>query len=237
MPIINSQVKPFKAQAYHNGDFKTVTEESLKGKWSVFVFYPADSTFVCPTEPGDLAARVTAAVAVRLAETGWSGHGLNALGQDTVQRYFARLRQHYGVLDLDALTPTESEDYLQIGLASVFVEQSVRADPPPAEMPREWRQRVPANGHLSSEDVPAEVNPTDLVHLQESYRAKPLQRLFDVLASPEQRAVVELTYFYGLAYTEIAGIVGCPVNTVKTRMFHARRRLRALLDGELGDWL
>src|SRR6201994_2373695 len=57
MPIINSQVKPFKAQAYHNGDFQTVTEESLKGKWSVFVFYPADFTFVCPTELGDLADR------------------------------------------------------------------------------------------------------------------------------------------------------------------------------------
>src|ERR1700744_2763970 len=55
MPIINSQVKPFKAQAYHNGDFSTVTEEDLKGKWSVFVFYPADFTFVCPTELEDLA--------------------------------------------------------------------------------------------------------------------------------------------------------------------------------------
>jgi RNA polymerase sigma-70 factor, ECF subfamily len=49
--------------------------------------------------------------------------------------------------------------------------------------------------------------------------------------SPEQRAVVELTYYYGLAYQEIAEIVGCPVNTVKTRMFHARRRLRDLLPG------
>ena len=48
---------------------------------------------------------------------------------------------------------------------------------------------------------------------------------------PEQRAVVELTYYYGLAYQEIAEIVGCPVNTVKTRMFHARRRLRELLPG------
>ncbi|HEY0510572.1 MAG TPA: sigma-70 family RNA polymerase sigma factor [Thermoanaerobaculia bacterium] len=51
--------------------------------------------------------------------------------------------------------------------------------------------------------------------------------------SPEQRAVVELTYYYGLAYQEIAEIVGCPVNTVKTRMFHARRRLKELLP-ELG---
>jgi RNA polymerase sigma factor (sigma-70 family) len=45
----------------------------------------------------------------------------------------------------------------------------------------------------------------------------------------EQRTVVELTYFYGLPYQEIAEIMGCPVNTVKTRMFHARRRLKALL--------
>jgi RNA polymerase sigma-70 factor (ECF subfamily) len=48
---------------------------------------------------------------------------------------------------------------------------------------------------------------------------------------PDQRAVVELTYFHGCSYPEIATIVGCPVNTVKTRMFHARRRLRGLLAG------
>ncbi|HXO19807.1 MAG TPA: sigma-70 family RNA polymerase sigma factor [Thermoanaerobaculia bacterium] len=47
--------------------------------------------------------------------------------------------------------------------------------------------------------------------------------------SPEQRAVVELTYYYELPYGEIAEIVGCPVNTVKTRMFHARKRLKQLL--------
>jgi peroxiredoxin (alkyl hydroperoxide reductase subunit C) len=55
MSLINSQVKPFKATAYHNGKFVPVSNEDLKGKWSVFVFYPADFTFVCPTELGDLA--------------------------------------------------------------------------------------------------------------------------------------------------------------------------------------
>jgi RNA polymerase sigma-70 factor (ECF subfamily) len=45
----------------------------------------------------------------------------------------------------------------------------------------------------------------------------------------EQREVVTLTYFEGRSYAEIAAIAGCPVNTVKTRMFHARRRLKALL--------
>jgi len=47
---------------------------------------------------------------------------------------------------------------------------------------------------------------------------------------PQQRAVVELTYYFGYSYAEIAEIVGCPENTVKTRMFHARRTLRALME-------
>ncbi|MRV71026.1 peroxiredoxin [Duganella sp. FT92W] len=55
MSLINTQIKPFKATAYHNGKFVDLTEASLKGKWSVFVFYPADFTFVCPTELEDLA--------------------------------------------------------------------------------------------------------------------------------------------------------------------------------------
>lgn len=55
MSLINTTVKPFKAQAYHNGKFVEVTEAAIKGKWSVFFFYPADFTFVCPTELGDLA--------------------------------------------------------------------------------------------------------------------------------------------------------------------------------------
>lgn len=47
--------------------------------------------------------------------------------------------------------------------------------------------------------------------------------------SPEHRAVIELTYFYGCSYEQIAAIAACPVNTVKTRMFHARARLKKLL--------
>jgi peroxiredoxin len=53
--IINTEVKPFQAQAYHQGKFIPVSDADLKGKWSVVFFYPADFTFVCPTELGDLA--------------------------------------------------------------------------------------------------------------------------------------------------------------------------------------
>jgi peroxiredoxin (alkyl hydroperoxide reductase subunit C) len=54
MSLIGKEVQPFNAQAYYNGDFIQVTEENLKGKWSIFCFYPADFTFVCPTELEDL---------------------------------------------------------------------------------------------------------------------------------------------------------------------------------------
>jgi peroxiredoxin (alkyl hydroperoxide reductase subunit C) len=53
--LINTEIAPFKATAFHNGKFVDVTEATLKGKWSVMFFYPADFTFVCPTELGDMA--------------------------------------------------------------------------------------------------------------------------------------------------------------------------------------
>ena len=55
MSLINTEVKPFNATAYKNGEFVQVSEQNFYGKWSVVFFYPADFTFVCPTELGDLA--------------------------------------------------------------------------------------------------------------------------------------------------------------------------------------
>ena len=55
MNLINTQVQPFKAQAFHNGKFIEVTEKSLQGKWSVLIFMPAAFTFNCPTEIEDAA--------------------------------------------------------------------------------------------------------------------------------------------------------------------------------------
>ena len=55
MSLIGKQISEFKVQSYLNNEFKEVTNEDMKGKWSVFFFYPADFTFVCPTELEDLA--------------------------------------------------------------------------------------------------------------------------------------------------------------------------------------
>ncbi|MBL7252322.1 alkyl hydroperoxide reductase subunit C [Alloalcanivorax sp. C16-2] len=55
MSVINTEIKPFKAQAFKNGEFIEVSDADVKGNWAVFFFYPADFTFVCPTELGDVA--------------------------------------------------------------------------------------------------------------------------------------------------------------------------------------
>lgn len=54
MSLIGKEVGEFKLQAFQNGKFFEVTEENFKGDWSVLLFYPADFTFVCPTELEDL---------------------------------------------------------------------------------------------------------------------------------------------------------------------------------------
>lgn len=55
MAKINTTIPEFKAEAFQNGEFKTITSDDVKGKWAIFMFYPADFTFVCPTELEDMA--------------------------------------------------------------------------------------------------------------------------------------------------------------------------------------
>ena len=55
MALINTEMKPFKATAFKEGKFVDISEADVKGKWAIFFFYPADFTFVCPTELEDLA--------------------------------------------------------------------------------------------------------------------------------------------------------------------------------------
>jgi len=55
MSVINTKIQPFNATAFRNGEVVSVSDADLAGKWAVMFFYPADFTFVCPTELGDLA--------------------------------------------------------------------------------------------------------------------------------------------------------------------------------------
>jgi RNA polymerase sigma-70 factor (ECF subfamily) len=96
------------------------------------------------------------------------------------------------------------------------------------------RQDVPI------EDVGAEKRPADDAgperRLGDQQVGAVLRRALDEL-SADHRAVIELTYYHDMGYREIAEIMGCPVDTVKTRMFHARRHLKRMLAGRLADWL
>lgn len=90
------------------------------------------------------------------------------------------------------------------------------------------------------EDHEAETRPSSDAGPEEEYARKRLHSLITEAMrnlSPDHRAVIDLTYFHELGYREIAEIMDCPVDTVKTRMFYARRHLRKCLEGELPDWI
>ena len=55
MSLVGTQLQPFSVEAFQGFEFKKIADADLKGKWSVVFFYPADFTFVCPTELEDLA--------------------------------------------------------------------------------------------------------------------------------------------------------------------------------------
>jgi RNA polymerase sigma-70 factor (ECF subfamily) len=95
-----------------------------------------------------------------------------------------------------------------------------------------WDEPLP---DLPDHDQPSgDASPDELLHHSRAHDV-----LVDAMngLSADHRAVVDLTYFHGMGYREIAEIMGCPVDTVKTRMFHARRKLKRVIPGDSGDWL
>ena len=90
------------------------------------------------------------------------------------------------------------------------------------------------------EDLGAEQRPSLEAGPEQALGGRQVQKLLlnamDKLSS-DHRVVVDLTYYHDIGYREIAEIMNCPVGTVKTRMFHARQKLKDLLHGQLGDWL
>ena len=71
MALINTQIKPFKANAFKDGELIEVSSEDIAGKWAVFVFYPADFTFVCPTELGDVADKFSVSTDTNFTHAAW----------------------------------------------------------------------------------------------------------------------------------------------------------------------
>jgi RNA polymerase sigma factor (sigma-70 family) len=96
------------------------------------------------------------------------------------------------------------------------------------------RYDAPVEDHDAENRASHEASPEDAFGQTRLHR---LLRGAMAELSPDHRGVVELTYFQDLNYREIAEIMDCPVDTVKTRMFYARRQLKRCLEGELPDWI
>lgn len=92
----------------------------------------------------------------------------------------------------------------------------------------------PIEDHRAHERVSLDPTPEEEI-ARDRARELLLRAIADL--TQEHRTVVELTYFHEMGYQEIAEIMNCPVGTVKTRMFHARRHLRRALTGALPDWV
>ncbi|MCY1144750.1 HEAT repeat domain-containing protein [Actinoplanes sp. Pm04-4] len=140
------------------------------------------------TDPAHLAELATAALAGYAIDSG----GLHLMiSQEARRAYLDWLHLQLRNLDLDALTPPQHDQGMtRIQLASVFVEPSVRADPPPVELPREWSQ--PPDGAMADRSLPDDVDTETMAVLHDAYRAKPQQPVFDVLSDPRRRLVVLL---------------------------------------------
>jgi RNA polymerase sigma factor (sigma-70 family) len=105
-----------------------------------------------------------------------------------------------------------------------------------------FRKALKARSRLDEpvEDKDPDSRPSDEAGPEQQLGLRQAQQvLLEALKelSPDHRTVVDLTYFHEFGYREIAEIMDCPVDTVKTRMFHARRNLRNMLAGGLADWL
>lgn len=110
-----------------------------------------------------------------------------AIAELDLTAYFNALLKRYQRLDLDALTPPQKEEYLQLHLRLVYVEQSVREEPPPVELPKEMWERLRREGETLPEDLPSGVTPEEVLRAREVYFEKPSRPVLDALTDPRHR--------------------------------------------------
>ena len=110
----------------------------------------------------------------------------------SLKHYYDALLRRYRTLDLDALTPPQREEYLQLQLRSVFVEQSVRENPPPIELPKEILEKLQSDGELKIDDLPEGLSLDEIRASGDQYYKNPSQPVIDVLTSSKAPHAVVL---------------------------------------------
>jgi hypothetical protein len=140
----------------------------------------------------ELATLVTTAVSNWLRGHGRRVDAPQAIPPELLHIYYQRLEQQYARLDLDALTPPQREEYLQILLRLVFVEQSVRENPPPLELPKELLKQLQAAEGLRMDYFPRGVDEDTLRQARLRYSSTPMKPVLDAVSDKEARRVVLL---------------------------------------------
>ncbi|MEU3571284.1 HEAT repeat domain-containing protein [Kitasatospora sp. NPDC036755] len=112
---------------------------------------------------------------------------------DARAAYARRVRETYGRLDLEVLTPlSEQGEHPAVELREVFVTPQVREDPPPVELPRELVQRLLASGEFTEHSLPGDLGQSALERLRTEYLNRPTEDVLSVLAGPRGARVVLL---------------------------------------------
>jgi len=106
--------------------------------------------------------------------------------------YYSILQKRYGRLDLDALTPPQKEEYLQLQLRSIFVEQNVRENPPPVELPKEMWEKLQRDKDVDLEDFPEGVMLEDVRRTRDTYYEKPSRPVLEVLTDSRYQHLIIL---------------------------------------------
>ncbi len=112
------------------------------------------------------------------------------ISKQNFEAYFMALRKRYGILALEGLTPPQKEEYLQIQLRSVFIEQSVRENPPPVELPKEVWEKLSRDEEINIEDLPSGITLDDINMARESYYEKPSRPVLDILADSHYNKII-----------------------------------------------
>jgi hypothetical protein len=142
------------------------------------------------TSADNLASQVSAAVHNWAREQGHLSSSI-LIPEFDLTTYYEALVKRYQRLDLDALTPPQKEEYLQLQLRAVFVEQNVRENPPPVELPKEVWEKLQRDQEIHPEDLPTGIMPDDVLRARESYYEKPSRPVLDALTDPRyQHSIV-----------------------------------------------
>lgn len=115
-----------------------------------------------------------------------------SIPEHNIGTYFEALRKRYNVLALEGLTPPQKKEYLQIQLRSVYVEQSVREDAPPVELPKEVWEKLSREQEIHDEDLPSGITLEDVRKARESYYQKPSQLVLDALIDSKNKYAIVL---------------------------------------------